>query len=73
MEEWVAERIRDARARVVAVEDTCTLGFYDELNGCIAACSMAVLMPRLHGDLVKLRAVKDAEEVELMRAAQKVL
>ena len=70
--EWVAERIRDARARVVAVEDTCTLGFYDELNGCIAACSMAVLMPRLHGDLVKLRAVKDAEEVELMRAAQKV-
>ena len=69
---WAAEHVRDARARVVAVEDTCTLGFYDELEAALARVSVAALLPRLHGDLVRLRAVKDAEEVSLMRAAQKV-
>lgn len=69
---WAAEHVRAARARVVAVEDTCTLGFYDSLQTAFAAVSVAVLMPRLHGDIVRLRAVKDDEEVALMRAAQKV-
>ena len=69
---WAADRARDARARVVALEDTCTLGFYDDFQTALAARSAAVLTPRLHGDLVKLRAVKDSEEVALMRAAQKV-
>ena len=69
---WAAERVRDARARVVAVEDTCTLAFYDAFQTALAAESVAVLTPRLHGDIVRLRAVKDAEEIELMRQAQKV-
>ncbi|WP_307739813.1 M24 family metallopeptidase [uncultured Parolsenella sp.] len=69
---WAAEHVRAARARVVAVEDTCTLGFYDSLQTAFADVSVAVLTPRLHGDIVRLRAVKDDEEVALMRAAQKV-
>ena len=69
---WAAEHVRAVRARVVAVEDTCTLGFYDSLQAAFAAVSAAVLTPRLHGDIVRLRAVKDDEEVALMRAAQKV-
>lgn len=71
-EEWAADRIVEARARVVAVEDTCTLEFYDALQVALAARSVAPALPRLHGDLIRARAVKDAEEVELMRAAQRV-
>lgn len=70
--DWAAEHVRDAHARVVAVEDTATLAFYDAFEASLAAHSAAALTPRLHGDLVRLRAVKDAEEVALMRAAQKV-
>lgn len=70
--DWAAEHVRDAHARVVAVEDTATLVFYDAFEASLAAHSVAALTPRLHGDLVRLRAVKDAEEVALMRAAQKV-
>ena len=71
-ESWAAERVREAHARVVAVEDTATLAFFDAFQAELAAHSVAALTPRLHGDLVRLRAVKDAEEVALMRAAQKV-
>lgn len=70
--DWAAEHVRDAHARVVAVEDTATLAFYDAFEASLAAHSAAALTPRLHGDLVRLRAVKDAEEVALMRTAQKV-
>lgn len=70
--DWAAEHVRDAHARVVAVEDTATLAFYDAFEASLAAHSVAALTPRLHGDLVRLRAVKDAEEAALMRAAQKV-
>lgn len=70
--DWAAEHVRNAHARVVAVEDTATLAFYDAFEASLAAHSAAALTPRLHGDLVRLRAVKDAEEVALMRAAQKV-
>ena len=71
-EQWVADRIREAHARVVAIEDTCTLDFYDALKVALSQRSVACLLPRLHGDLVRLRAVKDAEEIELMRAAQRI-
>jgi Xaa-Pro aminopeptidase len=68
--EWVARHVRDARARVVAIEDTIDLGFYDTLERRLADLSVSCLMPRLHGDLIMLRSVKDATEVELMRHAQ---
>ena len=69
---WAAERIRETRSRVVAVEDTATLSFFDALHSALAERSLAVLLPRLHADLVRLRAVKDADEVALMRAAQRI-
>lgn len=69
---WAADRVREARARVVAVEDTCTLAFYDDFTAACAAASVACLTPRLHGDICDLRSVKDAEEIELMRRAQEV-
>ena len=69
---WVAQRVRASHARVVAIEDTLTLAFADELERALADCSVACLLPRLHGDLVEMRAVKDAEEIEAMRAAQAI-
>lgn len=69
---WAAARAAQTRSRVVAVEDTCDLAFYDAfLHECNAA-SIACLTPRLHDDICDLRMIKDAEEVELMRHAQTI-
>lgn len=69
---WAAERAAQARSRVVAVEDTCDLAFYDAFLQEMNAASAACLTPRLHADICDLRMVKDAEEVELMRHAQSI-
>lgn len=69
---WAAERARATRSRVVAVEDTCDLAFFDAFNQAMGELSIACLTPRMHGDICDLRMVKDAEEVELMRHAQSI-
>ncbi len=69
---WAAERILGSRARVVAVEDTCSLAFYDALAHECSCASIAPSFPRLHGDICDLRMVKDDEELELLREAQRV-
>ncbi len=69
---WAASMAKQACARVVAVEDTCDLAFYDSFLQECGAASIACLTPRLHGDICDLRMVKDAEEIELMRHAQKI-
>ncbi len=69
---WVAEHIQASRSRVVAVEDTLTLAFADDLEQALRRISCACLTPRLHGDVREMRSVKDAEEVEQMQAAQAV-
>lgn len=69
---WAAERVRATRSRVVAVEDTCDLAFFDAFNQAMGELSIACLTPRMHGDICDLRMVKDAEEVELMRHAQSI-
>ena len=69
---WVAERLAKRRCRVVAIEDDMQLSFYEKLLRAFDDVSCAVLLPRLHGDIQALRAVKDAEEISCMRAAQAV-
>jgi len=69
---WAAARILASRSRVVAIEDTCTLAFFDALQHSCAEVSVAPLFPRLHSDICKLRMVKDAEEVELLKEAQRI-
>lgn len=69
---WAAERTRDSRSRVVAIEDTLDLAFFDEFREELAHVSVAVCLPRLHGDICDLRAVKDETEIELMRHAQSI-
>ena len=69
---WVAERTLETRSRVVAVEDTVDLAFFDDLQVELAKASIAPALPRLHSDIQKLRMVKDAEEVELLYKAQEI-
>lgn len=69
---WAAERARDAKCRVVAVEDTMELSFYDGLVRGLEDLSIGALLPQMHGDLRLMRAVKDEEEIALMRRAQAI-
>ena len=69
---WAACRIAECGARVVAIEDSLSLGFYEELQWELQKASVACLMPRLHGDFSKLRMHKDEAELDLLRRAQKV-
>lgn len=69
---WAAQRILATRSRVVAVEDTATLAFFDDLQEACAKALVAPAFPRLHSDIQKLRMVKDAEELELLREAQRI-
>lgn len=69
---WAAERARDAKCRVVAVEDTMELSFYDGLVRDIEDLSIGALLPQMHGDLRLMRAVKDEEEIALMKRAQAI-
>ena len=69
---WVAERLAKRRCRVAAIEDDMQLSFYEKLLRALDDVSCSVLLPRLHGDIQALRAVKDAEEIACMQAAQAV-
>lgn len=69
---WAAERIRQSRARTVAIEDTVTLAFADALEHALYERSAACLLPRLHGDICEMRAIKDEQEIAAMREAQAI-
>ena len=69
---WAAARVAAARSRVVALEDSLTLGFFDELQEELTHAGVAALLPRMHGDICDLHMVKDAEELRLLQAAQDV-
>ena len=67
--EWAAAHIAQTGAQRVAIEDTATVAFLDEL---VERTADSVELPRLHGDICDLRMVKDAEELELLREAQRI-
>lgn len=69
---WAAQHVATSRARVVAVEDTVELAFFDDLERELADRSVSALMPRMHGTIADLRIVKDPAEIELMRHAQSI-
>lgn len=71
--DWAAQHIMQANARVVALEDTVALGFYDSLKISMSNMSIDCMLPRMHADIAeRLRAVKDEEEIELMAHAQSI-
>ena len=70
--DWVAERALRTGARTVAVEDDMQIGFFRGIERWCVDRSIAVALPLMHGDIQRMRAVKDAEEIELMRHAQSI-
>lgn len=72
MPRWVADRARDTKSRVVAVEDDMQIVFYFGIKRGLEDVSIHADLPQLHHDLQRMRAVKDAEEIELMRHAQTI-
>ena len=72
MPSWVAERARDTRSRVIAVEDDMQISFYFGIMRALEDLSITASLPQLHHDLQRMRAVKDDEEIALMRHAQSI-
>ncbi len=72
MPRWVADRALETKSRVVAVEDDMQIAFYFGIKRGLEDVSIHAELPQLHHDLQRMRAVKDAEEIELMRHAQTI-
>ncbi len=69
---WVAERVRATRSRTLAIEDSTQLSFYTGLMRGLEDLSAPALIVQMHGDINRMRIVKDAEEIALMRHAQSI-
>ncbi len=71
-EAWVARRALETRSRVIAIEDSVELGFYDNLQVELSRAGLAPALARLHSDIRELRIIKDETELELLREAQRI-
>lgn len=69
---WVAGKIAATKTRVCAVEDDMQLNFYQGIQRGLEDLSVACALPQMHGDIRKMRAIKDAEEIALMKHAQTI-
>lgn len=69
---WVAERARDTKSRVIAVEDDMQIAFFRGIERGLEDCSVCASLPLMHGAIQLMRAVKDEEELELLRHAQSI-
>lgn len=69
---WVAGKIAANKCRVCAVEDDMQINFYQGIQRGLEDRSVACMLPLMHDDIRKMRAIKDAEEIELMRHAQSI-
>ena len=69
---WVAGKIAANKCRVCAVEDDMQINFYQGIQRGLEDRSIACMLPLMHDDIRKMRAIKDAEEIELMRHAQSI-
>ncbi|WP_085830297.1 M24 family metallopeptidase [Collinsella vaginalis] len=69
---WAAARAYDTRSRTIGIEDDMQLSFHQGLIRGLEDRSIAATLPLMHGDLRRMRAVKDEEELALMRHAQSI-
>lgn len=69
---WAAKHILELGAGTVAIEDTVQLWFYDDLKHALAEEQRGAYFPRMHELILGLRVQKDAEELEIMQAAQDI-
>ena len=69
---WVAGKIAANKCRVCAVEDDMQINFYQGIQRGLEDRSVACMLPLMHDDIRTMRAIKDAEEIESMIAAQRI-
>lgn len=69
---WVAQRALETRSRTIAIEDDMQLSFYRGILRGLEDRSISAQLPCMHGDIRRMRAVKDAEEIALMKHAQSI-
>lgn len=72
MPRWVADRALETKSSVIAVEDDMQISFYFGIQRGLEDVSICASLPQMHGDIQRMRAVKDSEEIELMRRAQSI-
>lgn len=70
--QWIVERILESKSRVVGIEDTLSLKFFSDLMRQAQDRSVPLLTAQIHDDLVRMRSVKDEQEIEIMRKAQAI-
>ncbi|MCH3968534.1 MAG: Xaa-Pro peptidase family protein [Atopobiaceae bacterium] len=70
--QWLAGVVSAQRVRTLAIEGSLTLAFYEEVVRALEDAGCACLMPRTHDELLDLRAVKEPDELDLMRRAQAI-
>lgn len=71
--EWVVRHIIESDVFAVGIEDSISLGFFDELQEELKHSGTDCTLPRMHDDIAaKLRVVKDDEELMLLREAQRI-
>ncbi|QWT17082.1 Xaa-Pro peptidase family protein [Collinsella sp. zg1085] len=70
--EWVAKRVCETHTTTLGIEDDMQLSFHQGLVRALEDRSLAVSLPLMHADLRRMRAIKDEEELALMRHAQSI-
>lgn len=71
--EWVVRHITQTGAHAVALEDTVSLAFFDELQEELKRSGTDCSLPRMHDDIAaNLRVTKDQEELQLLKEAQRI-
>lgn len=69
---WLAEKIADANAQKIGIENSVSLGYFDQLMNAISARGLDVEFVHLDQVFENLRMVKDEEELECLKKAQAV-
>ena len=69
---WLAEKVADEQVHHLGVEDSLTLGFYDELKEELDKATCSVHFMRLRQLLSGLRLIKSEAEISALRRAQEI-
>lgn len=69
---WLADQIAQSHAQTIGIEDNVSLAYFDELLEAIDKQNLEVQIVHIHEALDDMRIVKDEEELEALRQAQRI-
>lgn len=71
-ERWIVERAAQTKTHRIALEDSMSLRMHRNVVRAFEDRALAVTLPLLGDDLTVMRAIKDEQELEIMREAQAI-